>query len=170
MQSFQASLIASIVKHAETREYRTTSLGTLIQDYYADVDASDLAGKEAQDWYGAVLTHMKLAAVRTPGVVLARVYNPHFDSHQWQSTHTVIELVNDDMPFLVDTVSQALTRLGYALHLIVHPVLAIKRDKQGRINDEGEIVEESWIHVEIDRVGGAKELQAIRDELLTGLG
>ena len=41
-----------------------------------------------------------------------RVYNPQFEEHGWQSTHTAVEIVTDDMPFLIDSVSMELNRAG----------------------------------------------------------
>ena len=66
-----------------------------------------------------------------------RVYNPRLEQHGWQSTHTVVEIVNDDMPFLVDSVSIELNRHGLGIHLIIHPVLAVRRDSAGRLQDLG---------------------------------
>ena len=51
-----------------------------------------------------------------------RVFNPTIEEHGWQSTHTIVEIVNDDMPFLVDSVTMEVNRHGLTLHLIVHPI------------------------------------------------
>ncbi|MGQ5523211.1 NAD-glutamate dehydrogenase [Chitinimonas sp. PSY-7] len=165
MQSFQASLIADIQRHADAREAGPVDLAALIESYYADTDAHDLSGRDSQDWYGAVLAHVKLAAARKRGEALVRVYNPSFDDHRWQSSHTIIELVNDDKPFLVDSVSVALNRLGYAIHLIIHPVLKTERDGKGRLTKIRAGEAESWIHLEIDRISDKAKLDEIRDEL-----
>jgi len=165
MQTFHSSLVADILKHAASRDQQVPGLQTLVEAYYADVDATDLAGKDAQDWYGAVLAHLKLAGNRKPGEATVRVYNPVFDDHHWQSTHTVVELVNDDMPFLVDTVSLALTRLGYAIHLIVHPVFPVSRDDNGKLTSTSSGAAESWMHLEIDRVTDKGRLESIRNDL-----
>ncbi len=87
------------------------------------------------DLYGAALGLWRFARARSAGEPRVRVYNPTLEEHGWQSTHTVVEIVNDDMPFLVDSVSMALNRRRLAIHLILHPVIAIRR------NDEGEVVE-----------------------------
>ncbi|MFC4158019.1 NAD-glutamate dehydrogenase [Chitinimonas lacunae] len=171
MQSFHSSLVADIARQAELRPDGPPRLADLIDAYYADVDATDLASKDAQDWYGATLAHLKLAQQRKPGQAVVRVYNPSFDDHHWQTTHTAIELINDDMPFLVDTVSLALTRLGYATHLLVHPVFRVKRDEQGTLHGfspDGHA--ESWMHLEIDRVSDRVRLEQIRHELEQVLG
>lgn len=53
------------------------------------------------------------------------------------SRRTRMLIVNDDMPFLVDSLTNLLTRLGLSVHLIVHPVLSVKRDKSGKLTDLG---------------------------------
>ncbi|GLR13137.1 NAD-glutamate dehydrogenase [Chitinimonas prasina] len=166
MQTFHASLLADIQRHADAREAGPVNLTSLIQNYYADTDAHDLARRDAQDWYGAVLAHLKLAATRKAGEAQVRVYNPSFDDHRWQTSHTVIELVNDDKPFLVDTVSLALNRLGYGIHLIIHPVLKVTRNKAGKLDELGAGQAESWIHLEIDRISDKSKLDEIKAELL----
>ena len=64
---------------------------------------------------------------------MVRVYNPQVEQHGWQSTHTVVEVVTDDMPFLVDSVSMSLNRLGLLIHITIHPVVAVRRDPEGRL-------------------------------------
>ena len=93
-----------------------------------------------------------------PGQAKVRVYNPRLEQHGWQSTHTVVEIVNDDMPFLVDSVSMELNRHGLGIHLIIHPVLAVRRDAAGRLRRPrrrrgaaGNGLRESFMHVEVDR-------------------
>ena len=62
-----------------------------------------------------------------------RVFNPTIEEHGWQSTHTIVEIVNDDMPFLVDSVTMEVNRHGLTLHLIIHPIVAVTRDADGTL-------------------------------------
>ena len=96
-----------------------------------------------------------LGRVRQPGRGKLRVYNPKLEQHGWQSTHTVVEIVNDDMPFLVDSVGIELNRHGLSIHLVIHPVLAVRRDEAGRLLDLGT--------AEQVGDGPARELHASRD-------
>src|ERR1700733_2914690 len=84
------------------------------------VDADDLQSRAIADLYGAALAHWQTAQRFVPGSERLRVYNPILEQHGWHSDHTVIEIVNDDMPFLVDSVSMAVNRLGIPLLLAVH--------------------------------------------------
>ena len=105
-----------------------------IESYYASAGVEDLEARPVEDLYGAVLAHWKLAQRRRPGTALLRVYNPHYENHGWQSTHTVVEIVTDDMPFLVDSLSMELLRQDYTIHLIVHPVMCMIRDASGHLH------------------------------------
>ncbi len=98
-----------------------------VRAYYRQVDPGDLAERESADLYGAALSQWNFARRREPGVPKVRVFNPSVAEHGWQSTHTVIEIVNDDMPFLVDSVTMEVNRHGLTLHLTVHPILRVNR-------------------------------------------
>ncbi|RVT49752.1 NAD-glutamate dehydrogenase [Rubrivivax albus] len=151
-------------------------LETFVRRYYADVDSEDLDERSADDLYGAALSHWHFARGFAGGQPRLRVFNPRVDEHGWQSTHTVIEIVNDDMPFLVDSITMEVNRQGLTLHLIVHPVLKMKRDAAHQVqallpaDDHGEGRMESLIHVEVDRRTDPARLQALHDGLLRILG
>ncbi|MFP3567900.1 NAD-glutamate dehydrogenase [Paraburkholderia sp. SIMBA_030] len=145
-----------------------------LRHYYDFVDADDLQSRAIADLYGAALAHWQTAQRFVPGSERLRVYNPILEQHGWHSDHTVIEIVNDDMPFLVDSVSMAVNRLGLALHSVVHPVFRIWRGPDGSIVRVGQGAEDaadtlsqlaSFIHFEVDRCGDAAKLDALRDEI-----
>src|SRR5207237_4637090 len=97
-----------------------------------------------------------LARERQPGRPVVHVYTPRFDVDGWQSTHTVVEIVDDDMPFLVDSVSMELNRHGLGIHLVIHPTMNVRRDDAGQmidvVDDEMDATgREAFIHVEVDR-------------------
>ncbi|MFM0339124.1 NAD-glutamate dehydrogenase [Paraburkholderia fungorum] len=145
-----------------------------LRHYYDFVDADDLQSRAIADLYGAALAHWQTAQRFVPGSERLRVYNPILEQHGWHSDHTVIEIVNDDMPFLVDSVSMAVNRLGLALHSVVHPVFRIWRGPDGSITRVGQGAEDasdtrsqlaSFIHFEVDRCGDAAKLDGLRDEI-----
>ena len=146
------------------------------RQFYAQVAPEDLADRTLADLYGAVLSHWQFARVFAGGAAKLRVYNPKLDEHGWQSTHTVIEIVNDDMPFLVDSITMEVNRQGLTMHLIVHPVMKLRRDAEHRLlslargRDEPEGRFESLIHVEVDRRTDAKRLAELHEGLLRTLG
>ena len=91
---------------------------------------------------------------------LVRVYTPTSEADGWPSPRSLVQIVTDDMPFLVTSVTAELTRQGRAIHLVIHPQLHVRRDPMGHllevITDENssfssDRIAESWISVEIDR-------------------
>jgi glutamate dehydrogenase len=136
-------------------------LEAFARQYYRQVDPEDLAARSVDDLAGAALSHWHFGRVRTAadrGRARVRVLSPSAAEHGWSSRHTVIEVVNDDMPFLVDSSSMEVNRQGLTLHLIVHPVLAVERDAAGVVRrvasrrDAPELPRESWMHIEVDRL------------------
>ncbi|KAI5913226.1 NAD-glutamate dehydrogenase [Thauera sp. 2A1] len=146
------------------------------RQYYALTAPEDLAERPLDDLYGAVLSHWHFARGFAGGAPRLRVYNPRLEEHGWQSTHTVIEIINDDMPFLVDSITNEVNRQGLMAHLVVHPVMKIVRDAEHRIvrvaraRNEADGRFESLIHVEVDRRTERAQLDALQDGLLRILG
>jgi glutamate dehydrogenase len=149
---------------------------TFVRQYYRWVSPEDIAERSQLDLYGAALAHFNLARTRQPGTPNVRVYNPRFEVHGWQSTHTAVEIVTDDMPFLTDSVSMELNARGFDVHLIIHPVLKVRRDADGALQEilplhpqngakADEFAPESIIHAEVARQTDAKELEALRHHL-----
>ncbi|MBX3642186.1 MAG: NAD-glutamate dehydrogenase [Rubrivivax sp.] len=138
------------------------------------LDDDDLASRSPEDLLGALLSSWQFGAERLPGTTRLRVISPSLAEHGWASRHSVIEVVNDDMPFLVDTLTMEIYRQGLTMHLIVHPVLRVQRDAQGRLQslhelgaqaDDAPARNESWMHIEVDRLVDP----ALRAELAAGL-
>ena len=149
-----------------------------IAAYYAGVSLEDLAEHRPDDLYGAAAAHLNLARRRAPGEAKVRVYNPEIEQHGWQSTHTIVEIVTEELPFLVDSVRMVLNARGYTSHLVIHPVLGVRRDEDGRIEamipvedsgGEGTGIEAA-IHIETDRQTEQETLDAVADEMLSVLG
>src|ERR1700680_1165257 len=126
-----------------------------ISQYYDNVDPEDLADRAAEDLYGAAMAQLAFARVFATGLPKLRVYNPRTEEHGWASPHTVIEIGNDDMPFLVESVPMGAHRQGYTLPPYNHPLFATERAAEAHLKPFGppgkEGRHESLIHVEVDR-------------------
>ena len=146
--------------------------------YYEGASPEDLIERGPDDLYGAAVAHLNLARRRAPGQPKVRAYNPQVEQHGWQSTHTIVEIVTDDMPFMVDSVRMVLNGRGYTSHLVIHPVMRVRRNGNGDIDavlavegpdGEGTAVE-ALIHIETDRQTEPAVLDSIADEMLSVLG
>jgi glutamate dehydrogenase len=174
----KAGLIDSLIEYARSRltvEQRAQA-EPFLRSYYSEVDPADLAACGVADLYGAALAHLSFGRRFAPGAPKVRVYNPAFAEHGWQSTHTVFEIVNDDMPFLLDSAIMEANRQGLTLHQVIHPVLRVRRDGKGNLleilpgsgKDRGQL--ESFIHMELDRRTEPDVLQRLHDGILGVLG
>ncbi|MDQ2755675.1 MAG: NAD-glutamate dehydrogenase [Actinomycetota bacterium] len=151
------------------------SLEAFVQRYYRHVATEDLLAREPADLLGAALSHRELAASRPVGTVDVCVMNPDVASDGWSSGHTVVQVVTDNRPFLVDSVTAELTRRDRTIHLLVHPQLVVRRDTDGVLLEvldsdpppvpEAGTTVESWMHLEIDRVASDDERAAIAASL-----
>jgi glutamate dehydrogenase len=158
---------------AEARKRVPAELGEsaehFIHRYFAHVAPDDIIYTNFETLLGGALSLWEFGAMRTPGVPKVRLFNPTVEENGWGLEHTVIEIVNDDMPFLVDSVSAEIHRRDRKIHLLLHPIIRARRDAEGRriqITDTAhaptDAVVESYMHVEIDQETEPSELEAIR--------
>src|SRR5450631_1437979 len=140
-----------------------------LETYFANVDTKDLAEHDPKDLAGAALSHLAFATQRGR-TALVRVFNPTLREHGFVSPHTIIDVVNDDMPFLVDSVNLALTERALTVHLLAHPIFAVVRDRAGKLSSLQKRAEssgdtkqrlESFQHVEIDRIVDPAALKSL---------
>jgi glutamate dehydrogenase len=99
---------------------------------------------------------------RTPGLALVRVESSGGALGQRRMR---IAVVNDDMPFLVDSVANALAARGLTVHRLLHPVVCVTRDADGCLEKVEPLCDdkdrrESIMYLEVDRddAKGRREL------------
>ncbi|MET8446929.1 NAD-glutamate dehydrogenase [Streptomyces sp. NPDC005209] len=153
------------------------SVLAFLQRYYLHTAPEDLGDRDPVDVFGAAVSHYRLAETRPQGTANVRVHTPTVEENGWTCSHTVVEVVTDDMPFLVDSVTNELTRQGRGIHVVIHPQFVVRRDLTGKLIEvlptppnaadlphDAHI--ESWIHVEIDRETDRADLKQITADLL----
>ncbi|GAA1094963.1 NAD-glutamate dehydrogenase [Nocardiopsis composta] len=146
--------------------------------YYRHVAPEELKQRTAAGVCGPALAHRAFAEERQQGRAKVRVFNPTSAEDGWDSGATVAQVVTDDAPFLVGSVTMELTRLGIGVRLVVHPQLRVSRDLTGRLleiepEDGGDgllPVAESWMHLELDRQTDPAMLKQIASDLERVLG
>jgi len=129
-------------------------LRRFIARLYEHVPPGDVAARSPDDLYGAALALWKFASHRQPGRAKVRVYNPEPATDGWSSPRTIVEIVNDDMPFLVDSVTASVNDGGREVRLVIHPILTVSRAAGGellRFDPAADGLRESWMQLEITR-------------------
>jgi len=112
---------------------------------------------------------------KKPGKAEVTIYDPEASDGRADNI-TVVEIINDDMPFLFDSTIAALTDLEHPISLIAHPVLSVVRAPGGALREispnlrSGEgFVRESVMHIHIERIESKSDQSALHDELVATL-
>ena len=143
---------------------------------YAHMSKDDLKSRNDSDLYGAVLSLWNAANMTVKGESHIRVFNPSQSKHGWQSTHSIIEIIQPDMPFLVDSVGMALNRIGITTHMMLHTPLSIKRTKDAITqviygdDGKGKLEKVAVFLIEIDRLSSKDDIKQIEKEISSVLG
>jgi len=144
-----------------------------IRDFYRNVPPDDILRRRPADLLAAAATLWHFVAERRPGRAKLRVLNPHEPENAWTGGRTIVQICNDDMPFLVDSVTAALNRLDLVVNLVIHPVVALERDTLGRLEGMGKdrpgALRESVMHIELAGPVDAERRDAVVQELDTVL-
>ncbi|QWC56706.1 glutamate dehydrogenase [Erythrobacter sp. 3-20A1M] len=96
----------------------------------------------------------------------------HIESVNAERRYLRVAIINDDMPFLVDSVAAAIAAHGLSIDRLVHPVLAVTRDERGQLaglpEDDPRAAQESMIYLETERADAKdrRELEAALHETL----
>ena len=139
---------------------------------YSNMSKEDLANRNDSDLYGAALSLWNSLEKNTSDDAVIRVFNPEVAKDGWQSSHTIVEIIAKDMPFLVDSVRMAMTRENIASHLLLHSPLKIQRDKNDKISGLSSLKAEqeststkTVFFIEIDRQTDATVIESFKKEL-----
>ena len=164
-------LVDRLVAEARRRvaPEEVSSVEPFVRRYFSNVAPDDVVYTNFDTLLQGVLSLWSLGAQRTPGTPTIRIFNPTPEKNGWGVEHTVIEIVNDDMPFLVDSVSAEIRRRDRKIHLLLHPVISTVRDSSGKRiavvdakQSPPDAIRESYMHVEIDQETEDAELESIR--------
>ena len=149
---------------------------SFVPHYFGDVDPEEFLGRAAAGWCGIALAHMEFGRQFRSGAAKLRVFNPQ-PGEGGGSAATVVECINDDMPFLVDSVCMEISRQGGAAQLVLHPLFSTERDAggfclhlapalgAGQGPRPREATQESWMRIELQRISDPERLQALEQGL-----
>lgn len=153
-----------------------SDLAELIAWYSRFVPAEELSGSEPAELAAVVRSHLALAAERVPGRALVRVLNPARAEDGWSSRDTIVQIVVDDMPYLVDSVLAELARVTVSVRRLMHPIVVVRRDLRGALRevltgsspDEApdDALVESWIYVNVERLADPGQARHVEQRLL----
>ena len=145
----------------------------LARAFFRRVPAEDLAARGSGAWAGLLAGVHGLIQVRLRDAANVQVYNPTQEEHGWDSAATVIQIVTDDSPFLVDSVGIAIAQCGTLVQSVVHPVVQAERDAGGHLlqlaDDGARGRAESVMHFEVERQAEPGELLRLKQAIEAAL-
>jgi glutamate dehydrogenase len=148
-----ADIIVRLREIAAERRTNDSLLQSFLGVYYRDVPSDDADSRRLNAAYAAALAHLQLGRVRRVGETLVDVLSPDLERDGWETERTILMFVTDDVPFLVDSVRMVLDRFRLGIHLLVHPMLTVRRNDRHELVDveaaEGRV--EAWTLIELDR-------------------
>ena len=175
------TLLAEAARAAGVAVAGAISVGDLhsyLEAYYRHLAPEDLLPAGPLRAGAIAAEHARVAALRPQGRALVRV-RPAGESTALEGSRGVVDVVTDDMPFLVDSITMELARHDLDSYHIVHPQLLVRRDVAGALREvvgppgsdrvEHDVIRESWMHIEIDSPPGLKAAE-LEDDLRRVLG
>ena len=156
-------VIDALVRELPESERSGAGLAAFVRLFFARLGEDEFAALPSSAWLAQARGMLEFAAQRSFGLATVRVFNPDPVQDGWLCGHSVVRIVNDDMPFLVDSVIMALNGFDVQLHAINHPLAKVRRDAEGRLLGFDGDTCESFMHIEIDRQVDPERMRRIEE-------
>ncbi len=149
---------------------------TFTEIFYANVSFEDLTESSLESLITTVYEMWNFSLSRSPEQTKIRNFVEKKEIKGNLVSQTIIEIVNANMPFLVDSVTGAINSLGYSIHLVIHPVMQVERDEAHMLQavtlrtaekENGQY--ESFIHCEILESSSPAKLKTLEQEVARAL-
>jgi len=167
-----ARLINKIIAAKPKSAFLATrkQINAYLRRYFGDVPYEDMQDRKPHVMGQAAMVHLEFARTRKPDQAMLRVFNPTIKEHGYESSFTVVEMVNDNMPFLVDSVAAAINRHDLTIHMTMHPILRVRRGKRGQLleilqNGAKTGQKESYVRFVIDREVDPQRRKLLKNEI-----
>jgi len=168
----KAELVEQVIArvHQKMDGDKAAMAENFIRQFFHHVPPDDITSHSPDNLYGMALSFWNFAAQRGKDETKIRVFTPTFEDNGWHTPHTVLEIVTDDMAFLVDSVTQALNERDLTVYLIIHPILRITRDDKGQVTQLSDhdptgasgLPGESFMQIQINEQSDTQAFEDIR--------
>jgi len=163
---FQHQLQTVLAQHVS--EQALPQVALFAEQFFGIIALEELTQRRLSDLVGCTLSAWRMLQRFESGKPEVRVFNPDYEKHGWQSTHSAVEILHSDIPFLVDSARMELNRRGYSIHTLQNSVFSVRRNKSGELleilpkGSQGkDVQQEALMFLEIDRCSNAGELKSL---------
>ncbi|MET1005179.1 MAG: NAD-glutamate dehydrogenase domain-containing protein, partial [Propionibacteriaceae bacterium] len=150
-----------------------------LKHYFRHVDALDMDERSVEDLLGLVESHYRVAVNRPSARATVAIRTPSQSDDGWTAGGaTVVQIVTDDHPFLVDSVTMEVLRQGWSIREVFHPQFLVRRDVEGTLQallqtaeakGDPSVTAESWMHLEILPPSRPETSELLASDLQQGL-
>ncbi|MFI4959659.1 MAG: NAD-glutamate dehydrogenase, partial [Lysobacterales bacterium] len=160
------SVVLAELKKGGLSPQRLNEAQVFIHAFFARVSGGDATLHTTMQWAALIGSLLEFMQQRQPARATVRVLSPA----DVNAGRSLLQIVTDDMPFLIDTVSMIVSA-KLQIHAVIHPVLKVVRDASGQLQSLGDETgaSESIMHFEIDRVADAAEQAQLKEKIEAAL-
>src|SRR5215470_5357204 len=173
--AYQQRLEQAREERIRRAQERAPEIASLVPLFFRHVPAEELVETDPAELAAMVRSHKELAEDRPQGRPKVRTLNPSRRETGWSCPYTVVQIVTDDMPYLVDSVVAELTKAGSPAFRVIHPIVVVRRTVTGALTDvlvdcdpddpPDRAAPESWMYLEVGRVVDTAAAEALERRL-----
>ncbi|MBC3767504.1 NAD-glutamate dehydrogenase [Neptunicella marina] len=158
--------------HKKVDPAHSSHVEQFARSLFRNISKDDLESRNDSDLYGAALSLWNIFDKFDGENARINVFNPEVAKNGWKSTHTVIEIIVNDMPFLVDSIRMVLNRMGITTHLLLNCPVQLVRNADNSVKSfvEGNrkpkgMLKQTVFMIEIDHQSQQKDIDALKQEI-----
>ena len=142
---------------------------SFLKSYYSLASEEELATFTSTSLFATAYAHFKSLMRYDGKKAVIHVFNPKKDKHGYDSEYSVIDIIIQDRPFLVDSLKMAFVRQNLSIQFLTHPIYCYELDDKKQLSGLTNVVESGLnnivvVHVEFDKLP-CSQLEAVTQEI-----
>jgi glutamate dehydrogenase len=164
------NLLERVLKFSQENKASKNFLD-FIEIFYSDSEAEDFESYSNEDLYKSALFSFEFFSSKKRGELKIRAWNPAKEKEGFASDFTYVDIISDDMPFIVDSTVLNLDKGGIRIKNIIYPIFLVSRDKDNKLQKLSSVnfgkdeLQESVTQLHIDKITSNEELIAIEEKI-----
>jgi glutamate dehydrogenase len=141
------------------------SCNKTVELFFGGMSVDEILVHDNKHWAHVIVDFVKAIKKNPADSSIIRVFNPDVKKQGFENNNTIIQIVCQDMPFLVDSIALVFSKLGLDMILMTHPIAKVNRTKSGVLKGLGGDEKESWMHIEINKIIDDKFMKELFSEV-----
>lgn len=166
-------LVEQIMDISRTKKYpkgfSENNFAEFVKIFYLQNQGRDFANYSKDELCSAAFLSFNFFSNKKAGELKVRIHNSNVEKDGFNHGYSLIDIVGDDMPFLVDSVVAHLDKLGIKIKNIIHPIYSVLRDKNGDLlsiaSGDKAANQESVIQLHIDKISYVADIEMLQDSI-----